>query len=96
MAEKAQKTLDKTKKSKTRKAPPKGSSDAKDKKPKGMPPIFVQPPNLAKGCILKDYQLEGVRWTASLFENGVSGILADGKFVGWFSITTFATRTLCF
>ena len=41
-------------------------------------PIFVQPPNLAAGCFLKDYQLEGVRWLASLFENGVSGILADG------------------
>jgi ATP-dependent DNA helicase len=40
-------------------------------------PIFVQPPNLADGCYLKDYQLEGVRWLASLFENGVSGILAD-------------------
>jgi ATP-dependent DNA helicase len=39
--------------------------------------IFVQPTNLAKGCNLKDYQLEGVRWLASLFENGVSGILAD-------------------
>jgi ATP-dependent DNA helicase len=39
--------------------------------------IFVQPKNLAAGCILKDYQKEGVRWMASLFENGVSGILAD-------------------
>jgi ATP-dependent DNA helicase len=39
--------------------------------------IFTQPPNLSKGCVLKDYQLEGVRWLASLFENGVSGILAD-------------------
>jgi ATP-dependent DNA helicase len=40
-------------------------------------PIFIQPPNLADGCYLKNYQLEGVRWLASLFENGVSGILAD-------------------
>ena len=40
-------------------------------------PIFVQPPNLEKDCELKDYQLEGVRWLASLYENGVSGILAD-------------------
>lgn len=39
--------------------------------------IFVQPSNLARDCFLKDYQLEGVRWLASLFENGVSGILAD-------------------
>mmetsp|Transcript_28156 Transcript_28156/g.46635 ORF Transcript_28156/g.46635 Transcript_28156/m.46635 type:complete len:848 (+) Transcript_28156:111-2654(+) len=44
--------------------------------------IFVQPPNLAEGCILKDYQLEGVRWLVSLFENGVSGILADEMGLG--------------
>lgn len=43
----------------------------------GSKPIFIQPKNLAKGCVLKDYQLEGVRWLTSLFENGVSGILAD-------------------
>lgn len=43
----------------------------------GSRPIFVQPKNLAAGCVLKDYQLEGVRWLASLYENGVSGILAD-------------------
>ena len=43
----------------------------------GSKPIFIQPPNLAPGCILKDYQLEGVRWLASLYENGVSGILVS-------------------
>ena len=43
----------------------------------GSKPLFVQPANLAAGCVLKDYQLEGVLWLASLFENGVSGILAD-------------------
>ena len=43
----------------------------------GSKPIFVQPTNLTKTCTLKDYQLEGVRWLASLYENGVSGILAD-------------------
>lgn len=46
----------------------------------GSKAIFIQPPNLATDCVLKDYQLEGVRWLASLYENGVSGILADGKF----------------
>jgi ATP-dependent DNA helicase len=40
-------------------------------------PIFTQPANLSSDCFLKDYQLEGVRWLASLYENGVSGILAD-------------------
>jgi ATP-dependent DNA helicase len=41
--------------------------------------IFTQPANLSRDCTLKDYQLEGVRWLASLYENGVSGILADGR-----------------
>ena len=48
------------------------SKDAEARKP-----IFIQPENLASGCKLKDYQLEGVRWLLSLYENGVSGILAD-------------------
>jgi ATP-dependent DNA helicase len=48
----------------------------------GLKPIFTQPPNLSKGCFLKDYQLEGVRWLASLYENGVSGILADEMGLG--------------
>lgn len=48
----------------------------------GSKPIFVQPPNLSKDCTLKDYQLEGVRWLASLYENGVSGILADEMGLG--------------
>ena len=48
----------------------------------GSRPIFIQPPNLAKGCALKDYQLEGVRWLTSLYENGVSGILADEMGLG--------------
>jgi len=48
----------------------------------GSKPIFVQPPNLSDGCYLKDYQLEGVRWLASLYENGVSGILADEMGLG--------------
>ena len=57
------------------------SAQTKDSETRqGEKPIFIQPPNLATDCILKDYQLEGVRWLASLYENGVSGILADGKY----------------
>ena len=48
----------------------------------GSKSIFTQPPNLSKDCTLKDYQLEGVRWLASLYENGVSGILADEMGLG--------------
>ncbi|GKY91643.1 hypothetical protein MPSEU_000136200 [Mayamaea pseudoterrestris] len=48
----------------------------------GKKAVFRQPPILASGCVLKDYQLEGVRWLASLYENGVSGILADEMGLG--------------
>lgn len=34
-----------------------------------------QQPGLVTGGTLKDYQLEGVAWMASLWENGISGIL---------------------
>lgn len=83
MTEQARQNLEKQQK-KSKKRRGSGGDEAtpgNNKKSKTAPvkPIFVQPPNLAKGCILKDYQLEGVRWLASLFENGVSGILADGK-----------------
>lgn len=36
-------------------------------------------PSLIGGTLM-EYQLEGVRWLASLWENGVSGILADEVF----------------
>lgn len=81
MTEQARKTLEKMEKKKKRKG---ASGDDKGGAKKAKmaaldKAVFIQPPNLADGCILKDYQLEGVRWLASLFENGVSGILADGK-----------------
>jgi SNF2 family DNA or RNA helicase len=33
----------------------------------GSKPIFIQPPTLNADCELKDYQLEGIRWLASLY-----------------------------
>ena len=86
------------KRSKKRKGDDKGSAKKKSKKNSadalktaftkdaqvrsGSKPIFVQSSSLAPDCFLKDYQLEGVRWLASLFENGVSGILADEMGLG--------------
>lgn len=55
----------------------KSAQDKHKTKAGGERPIFIQPSLLSDGCVLKDYQLEGVRWLTSLFENGVSGILAD-------------------
>jgi ATP-dependent DNA helicase len=41
-------------------------------------PAFVQPA-LVTGAKLKDYQLEGVAWMVSLWENGISGILGPSS-----------------
>jgi len=44
-------------------------------------PMFKQPKNMVNGT-MKGYQLEGLRWLASLYENGLSGILADEMGLG--------------
>lgn len=41
-----------------------------------------QQPALITGGTLKGYQLEGVEWLVSLFENGLNGILADEMGLG--------------
>ena len=43
--------------------------------------IFQQPSNLTGGTLMP-YQLEGVRWLLSLWENGLNGILADEMGLG--------------
>lgn len=42
----------------------------------------MEQPALITGATLKDYQLEGVRWIAGLWENGLNGILADEMGLG--------------
>ena len=44
-----------------------------------LPPI--EQPRLVTGTKLKDYQLEGLAWMASLYENGISGILGGCLYV---------------
>ncbi|KAH8068258.1 helicase [Aureococcus anophagefferens] len=43
---------------------------------------LVQQPTGMTGGTLKPYQVEGLRWLATLFENGLSGILADEMGLG--------------
>jgi ATP-dependent DNA helicase len=43
-------------------------------------PAFVQPA-LVTGAKLRDYQLEGVAWMVSLWENGISGILGESSLI---------------
>jgi len=58
-------------------------------------PAFQQPQTMIGGK-LKEYQLEGLRWLASLFENGLSGILADemglGKTIQVISFLAYLTE----
>lgn len=44
--------------------------------------IAEQQPALLKNCLLKGYQLEGLNWLITLYENGLNGILADDMGLG--------------
>lgn len=39
-------------------------------------------PKLLTGAVLRDYQVDGVQWLISLYENGLNGILADEMGLG--------------
>lgn len=44
--------------------------------------IADQQPSMLKNCLLKPYQLEGLNWLITLYENGLNGILADDMGLG--------------
>ncbi|KAG0088351.1 hypothetical protein BGZ93_002389 [Podila epicladia] len=46
------------------------------------PTISARQPSLVTGGVLRDYQLAGVEWMVSLYENGLNGILADEMGLG--------------
>ncbi|NWH48563.1 SMCA1 protein, partial [Chroicocephalus maculipennis] len=43
---------------------------------------FEESPSYVKGGTLRDYQVRGLNWMISLYENGVNGILADEMGLG--------------
>lgn len=43
---------------------------------------FTESPGYVKGGIMRPYQIEGLNWMISLFENGINGILADEMGLG--------------
>lgn len=59
-------------------------------------PVLHQQPSLLKNCQLKPYQLEGVNWLITLYENGLNGILADemglGKTLQSIALLAFITE----
>lgn len=44
--------------------------------------VSTRQPALVTGGVLRDYQLAGVEWLISLWENGLNGILADEMGLG--------------
>ncbi|KAI8605478.1 SNF2 family N-terminal domain-containing protein [Dissophora ornata] len=50
--------------------------------PLTKPAISARQPRLVTGGVLRDYQLAGVEWMISLYENGLNGILADEMGLG--------------
>ncbi|RHZ75782.1 hypothetical protein Glove_209g141 [Diversispora epigaea] len=53
----------------------------------------VEQPNILLGGVLKDYQIQGLKWMVSLFNNHLNGILADemglGKTIQTISLITY-------
>jgi len=43
---------------------------------------FDESPHFIKGGEMRDYQVRGLNWMISLFENGINGILADEMGLG--------------
>ncbi|KAK9495073.1 SNF2 family N-terminal domain-containing protein [Lipomyces doorenjongii] len=59
------------------------AEESKDAKPLSHPlSASARQPSLVTGGVLKDYQLAGVEWLISLYENGLNGILADEMGLG--------------
>lgn len=46
------------------------------------PPASARQPDLVTGGVMRDYQLAGLEWMVSLYENGLNGILADEMGLG--------------
>lgn len=71
--------LNSTSKSKTK-------TRAKSRKSTGVEkpnlPLSARQPILVTGGVMRDYQLAGLEWMVSLYENGLNGILADEMGLG--------------
>ncbi|KAF9288314.1 hypothetical protein BGZ68_000443 [Mortierella alpina] len=55
---------------------------AAEKPTLNRPVMSARQPKLVTGGVLRDYQLAGVEWMVSLYENGLNGILADEMGLG--------------
>ena len=57
-------------------------SDAKESERLNSITRFDQSPWYVKGGEMRDYQIRGLNWMISLYENGINGILADEMGLG--------------
>ncbi|KAJ3163274.1 hypothetical protein HDU88_006372 [Geranomyces variabilis] len=46
------------------------------------PFVFNESPSYVKHALMRDYQIQGLNWLISLYENGINGILADEMGLG--------------
>ncbi|KAI8848985.1 SNF2 family N-terminal domain-containing protein [Chytridium lagenaria] len=46
------------------------------------PTVFTESPPFVKGGKMRDYQMQGLNWLISLYQNGINGILADEMGLG--------------
>ncbi|KAJ2960659.1 hypothetical protein NQZ79_g4020 [Umbelopsis isabellina] len=53
-----------------------------DEEGSDLPTVFTESPKYVAGGTLRDYQVQGLNWMISLFENGINGILADEMGLG--------------
>ncbi|KAK8861335.1 hypothetical protein IAR55_002154 [Kwoniella newhampshirensis] len=54
----------------------------KDEDEEDEPLVFEESPPFVKGGKMRDYQVQGLNWMASLHHNGINGILADEMGLG--------------
>jgi superfamily II DNA or RNA helicase len=57
---------------------------AEDKTPSPQPGVvfFTESPQYVEGGTMRPYQVQGLNWLVSLYENGINGILADEMGLG--------------
>lgn len=74
--ESAAKALNKASRTKS-KSKDVGNSVSVEMSSNAKPSRSARQPELVTGGVLRDYQLAGLEWMVSLYENGLNGILAD-------------------
>lgn len=57
--------------------------------------VLMSQPKCIKGGEMRPYQLEGLNWMVRLVENGINGILADGRLNYFFFLKRITSLIHC-